>query len=244
VGAGCIALLLATSPAWLAPLPQAALAAVVITACLSLVDVPGIRRLYHLRTSEFLLALACLMGVVLWGVIPGIFLAVAVALLLFVWRAWRPYAAVLGRVDGLKGYHDISRHPEARLVPGLVLVRWDAPLFFANAEMFRDYVRRAVAAAPTPTRWVVVAAEPVTDIDITAADVLAELDRELHAAGADLCFAEVKGPVKDRLKHYGLFATLGDENFFRTVGQAVDHYVRRHGVAWHDWDEDGRNTGD
>jgi MFS superfamily sulfate permease-like transporter len=84
---------------------------------------------------------------------------------------------VLGRVDGLKGYHDISRHPEAKQIPGLVLYRWDAPLFFANASVFQEHALQAVADAPTPTKWVVVAAEPVTDIDITAADMLSELDQ-------------------------------------------------------------------
>jgi MFS superfamily sulfate permease-like transporter len=138
----------------------------------------------------------------------------------------------------LKGYHDIIRHPDAKRVPGLVLFRWDAPLFFANAEIFREHVLRAVAAAPTPAKWVVVAAEPVTDVDITAADVLSELDDELQRAGIELCFAEMKGPAKDRLKSYGLFTKLGDELFFRTIGQAVDAYLKAHPVEWHDW-EDG-----
>jgi len=237
VGALCIALLLVLAPALLANLPAAALGAVVIAACMSLVDIRSVVRLYHLRSSEFLLSIVCFVGVVLLGVIQGIFIAVAVALLAFIWRAWRPYDAVLGRVDGMKGYHDISRHPEARRIPGLVLFRWDAPLFFANAEVFREHVLRAVAEAPTRTRWVVVAAEPVTDVDVTAADAVAELDRELHAAGMELCFAEMKGPVKDRLKRYGLFTTLGTENFFPTIGQAVDRYVALHQVEWKDWDE-------
>jgi MFS superfamily sulfate permease-like transporter len=180
----------------------------------------------------------CFLGVALLGVIQGIFLAVALALLAFIWRAWWPYHAVLGRVDGLKGYHDVVRHPEARRIPGLVLFRWDAPLFFANAEIFRERVLQAVAEAPTPTAWVVVAAEPITDVDMTAADMLAELDRALHAAGMDLCFAEMKGPVKDLLKRYGLFTNLGAENFFPTIGQAVDHYLVRYQVVWQDWDED------
>jgi MFS superfamily sulfate permease-like transporter len=171
------------------------------------------------------------------GAIQGIFIAVSLALLAFIWRAWRPHDAVLGRVDGMKGYHDIRRHPEARRIPGLVIFRWDAPLFFANAEIFGQRVHRAVADAPTPTKWVVVAAEPVTDIDITAADVLAELDEMLHQAGMDLCFAELKGPAKDRLKKYGLFTKLGTENFFPTLGQAVDAFLEKHGVSWKDWDE-------
>lgn len=228
-GAACIALLLIFAPRLLQDLPHAALGAVVIAACLALVEVSGVARLYRLRPGEFVLSIVCFLGVALLGVIQGIFISVGLALLGFIWRAWRPYDAVLGRVDGLKGYHDVSRHPEARRIPGLVLFRWDAPLFFANAETFHEHVLRAVAEAPTPTRWVVVAAEPVTDVDITAADQLAELDRELEEAGIEICFAEMKGPVKDRLKRYGLFTKLGVENFFPTIGQAVDAYRERHG---------------
>ncbi len=237
VGAVCIALLLVFAPALLQNLPNAALGAVVIAACLSLVDIQGFRRLYRLRRSEFALAIASFLGVALIGVIQGIFIAVALALFGFIWRAWRPYDAVLGRVDGLKGYHDITRYPEARRIPGLVLFRWDAPLFFANAEVFREHILSAVAEAPTPTKWVVVAAEPVTDIDVTAAEALSALDDDLQNAGIELCFAEMKDPVKDRLKSYGLFTKLGAELFFPTLGQAVDRYVEMQQVEWTDWEE-------
>ena len=240
VGAVCIALLLIFAPLLLQNLPTAALGAVVITACFSLVEIPGVLRLYRLRRSEFVLSIVSFLGVALIGVIQGIFIAVGLALLAFIWRAWRPYDAVLGRVDGLKGYHDITRHPEAKRIPGLVLFRWDAPLFFANAEIFHEHILQAIAEAPTRTKWVVVAAEPVTDIDITAADALAALDEALHAEGMELCFAEMKGPVKDRLKRYGLFTALGTENFFPTLGQAVDRYLAVHQIEWRDWDEVNR----
>jgi MFS superfamily sulfate permease-like transporter len=137
---------------------------------------------------------------------------------------------VLGHVEGLNSYHDISRHPEARLIPGLVLFRWNAPLFFANAEIFREQLLRAMAQAPTPTRWIVVTAEPITDVDTTAADMLAELDNSLHQAGMDLFFAEMKGPVKDMLKRYGLFNRLGVDNFFPTIEQAVERYLTVHKI--------------
>lgn len=238
VGALSIALLLVFAPALLRDLPHAALGAVVIAAALSLVDVHALVRLHHVRRGEFALAIVCFLGVALLGVIPGIFAAVGLSLLAFIWRAWRPYDAVLARVDGLKGYHDISRHPEGKRIPGLVLFRWDAPLFFANAEIFLEHVLRAVAEAPTPTRWVVVAAEPVTDIDVTAADAVADLDEKLQQAGIELCFAEMKGPVKDRLKRYGLFTKLGTESFFPTLGQAVDRYLEVNRVSWRDWDEE------
>ncbi len=237
VGAVSIALLLLFAPALLQNLPNAALGAVVIASCLSLVDIKGVVRLYSLRRSEFVLSIVCFLGVALVGVIQGIFIAVGLALLGFIWRAWRPYDAVLGRVEGLKGYHDVTRYPEARQIPGLVLFRWDAPLFFANAEIFGEHVRLAISTAPTSTRWVVVAAEPVTDIDVTAAEALSDLDDDLHRVGIELCFAEMKDPVKDQLKQYGLFTKLGADLFFPTLGRAVDAYVATHQVEWIDWEE-------
>ena len=233
-GALCIALLLIFAPNLLRNLPQAVLGAVVICACISLVEIRDVIRLYKLRPEEFVFSLACFLGVVSLGVIKGIFIAIGLALFAFIWRAWHPYDAVLGYVQETDSYHDISRHPEAKLIPGLVLFRWNAPLFFANAETFREQLLRAVAQAPTPTRWVVVTAEPITDVDTTAADVLAELDNSLHQAGMDLFFAEMKGPVKDMLKRYGLFTRLGVENFFPTIEQAVERYLAVHKIDWPD----------
>jgi high affinity sulfate transporter 1 len=236
-GASSVVLLLLLSPMLFEHLPIAALGAVVASACISQIEVAGVFRLYQLRHSEFFSAFVCFIGVLLLGVVEGIFLAVGVALIAFVWRAWRPYDAVLGRVDGLKGYHDISRHPEAKQVPGLVLFRWDAPLFFANASIFQEHVLEAIGAAPTGAKWVVIAAEPVTDIDITAADMLEGLDQDLCEQGIVLCFAELKGPAKDRLKRYGLFDKIGNERFFRTIGQAVARYLAMHPVEWKDWED-------
>jgi len=240
VGAACIALMLIFTPKIMQNLPIASLGAVVISACWTVVEIAEVRRLYQLRRGEFVLSGVCFLGVVLLGVIQGIFIAVGLSLLVFIWRAWRPYYAVLGRVGGMKGYHDITRHPEAKLIPGLILFRWDAPLFFANAEMFRDQILHSLSNAQTPALWIVVAAEPVTDVDITAADVLSELDEELQRSGITLCFAEMKGPVKDRLKDYGLFEKIGMEHFFPTVGQAVDRYVEVNRIDWIDW-EDAQN---
>lgn len=236
-GALCVAVLLIAAPGVVRTLPAAALGAIVIAACLTLVDVAGLRRLWSLRRHEFGLATVSFLGVALVGVIEGIFLAVVLALFAFVWRAWHPYVAVLGRVDGLKGYHDVSRYPLARRVPGLVLFRWDAPLFFANAAIFRRTVIAAVDAAPDRTRWVVVAAEPVTDLDVTAADALVDLERDLSQRGVELAFAEMKDPIKDLMKRFGVFSVIGSEQFFPTVGQAVDAYLEATGVAWIDWDE-------
>lgn len=238
VAAAVVAVLLLCAPRALSHTPQSALAAVVIAACVNMVEVRGVKRLYRLRKSEFVQAVVCFVGVAVLGVVNGIALALLLTVLSFLWRAWRPYDAVLGRVDGMKGYHDVSRHPEARRVPGLVLLRWDAPLFFANGEIFRERVLRAVDESPEPARWIVIAAEPVTDIDLTAADVLERLHGELAARQIRLVFAELKGPVKDSLKHYGLFGTFGDSNFFPTVGEAVGGYLKTHRVAWHDWEDE------
>lgn len=237
VGALCVTLLLCFAPSLLKNTPHAALSAVVICACISQIQIRQIARLYRIRRSEFLFSLACFLGVILLGVIQGIFIAVGLALCAFIWRAWRPHNAVLGRVDGLKGYHDVLRHPEAKRIPGLVLFRWDAPLFFANAAVFEERIQKAIAHAPTPTKWVVIAAEPITDIDITAADMLADLDQKIVQAGMKLCFAEMKGPVKDNLKRYGLFDTFGNEDFFPTIGQAVERYLRLNSVQWQDWED-------
>jgi high affinity sulfate transporter 1 len=237
IGAVAIVGLLILAPWLTTNLPQPTLAAIVIVASTALVDMDGLIRLWRLRPSEFLLSVACFLGVVLVGVVAGIFIAIGLALAAFFWRAWRPYSAILGRVDGLKGYHDVSRYPHARRPEGLVLFRWDAPLFFANAEDFRERVEEAVREAGEPTRWVVVAAEPVTDIDMTAADMLADLLTVLEAGGTRLLFAELKDPVKDRLRRYGLLERIGDDAFFPTVGTAVSAYVAETGVAWVDWEE-------
>ena len=194
VGAGLIVLLLVFAPALLADLPSSVLAAIVIAASLSLVEVAGVVRLYRMRRSEFVLSIACLAAVALVGVVAGIFISVGIAIVAFLWRAWRPYSAILGRLPGVKGYHDTSRHPEADLVPGLVLFRWDAPLFFANAEMFRDAVEDAIESSPTPVRRVVIAAEPVTDVDTTAADVLSELHRRARGRGHRTRDRRAEGP--------------------------------------------------
>ena len=237
VGALTVAALLMFAPNLLENLPKAALAAVVIASALALIEIADLRRIYRIQRWEFWLSIACFAGVAILGPIQGIALAVVIAVIEFLWDGWRPHSAVLGRVDGLKGYHDITRYPQARTIPGLVLFRWDAPLFFANAEFFRDRALDAVAASPTPVRWLVVGAEPMTSVDVTAADTLDELDKELHAAGIDLCFAEMKDPVKDKLKRFGLFSSLGEDRFFPTMGQAVSSYVKAHSVQWVDWED-------
>jgi high affinity sulfate transporter 1 len=237
VGALAIALLLLAAPNLLQHLPTAALAAVVIAAAVGLIEVADLKRIYRIQRWEFWLAIVCFAGVAVLGVIPGIGLAIALAIAEFLWDGWRPHSAVLGRAHSVKGYHDITRYPDARRIPGLVLFRWDAPLFFANAEFFKERVLDAVATSPTAARWLVVAAEPVTSVDVTACDMVAELDQALHAQGIELCFAELKDPVKDKLKRFGLFAQLGENYFFPTIGVAVSRYLETNNVEWEDWED-------
>jgi MFS superfamily sulfate permease-like transporter len=237
VGAAAIGLLLVFAPALLQSLPSAVLGAVVIAACLSFADLKGMWELHALRKVEFWLSVVSFLGVAFVGVIEGIFISIALALLVLIWNAWHPHYAVLARVDGSKGYHDIKRHPEGRFVPGVVLFRWDEQLFFANAEIFRDQVLRAVAAASSPTRRVIVASDAITDVDITAADVLISLHAELGRRDIELWFAGLKGPVKDRLRTYGLLDRMGQDIFSPTVGSAVNQYRSSYVVDWKDWDE-------
>jgi high affinity sulfate transporter 1 len=231
-GALSVALLLLFAPDLLQYLPNSALAAVVIAAAIGLFEFKDLRRIYRIQQWEFWLSVVCFIGVAVLGAVPGIGLAVLIAVIEFLWDGWRPHYAVLGRVDGIRGYHDISRYPQARLVPGLVLFRWDAPLFFANAEQFQHCVLEAVARSPGEVRRVVVAAEPVTSVDVTSADMLVELEQTLRAAGIELRFAEVKDPVRDKLLRLEVLEHIGSEVFQPTVGAAVDTYLEEHGVDW------------
>jgi len=224
-GALAVALLLLVAPNLLQNLPNSALAAVVIAAAIGLFEFADLRRIYRIQQWEFWLSIACTVGVAVFGAIPGICLAIGLAIIEFLWDGWRPHSAVLGKAEGVEGYHDVTRYPEARRIPGLVLFRWDAPLFFANAELFCDRVRDAIEASPTKVRRVVVTAEPVTSVDVTSSDTLAELMRKLDEHGIELCFAEMKDPVKDKLKRFGLFEQLGEENFFPTIESAVKSHV-------------------
>ncbi|MFI5302453.1 MAG: SulP family inorganic anion transporter, partial [Polyangiales bacterium] len=241
VGATCIGVILVAAPALLTNLPMSALAAVVIAAAISLFDVRALGVFYRVRRSDFVLSMIALAAVASLGVIPGIGAAVVVSILDFVRRAWRPHDAILGRADGIEGYHDVARYPGARQVPGLLLFRWDAPLFFANAELFRTRVVYSIEAAASPVQWVVVAAEPITDVDTTAAEMIRELDTELAARGVELAFAELKDPVKDRLHRYGLKAKIGHAFFFPTVGVAVRAFLETHGELAADAPDEARS---
>jgi high affinity sulfate transporter 1 len=231
-GAVAVAVLLLAAPNLLSKLPSSALAAVVIASAIGLFEFADLRRIYRIQRWEFWLSVGCVAGVAALGVIAGIGLAIAFAVIEFLWDGWRPHYAVLGRVDGIRGYHDIQRYPHARLVPGLVIFRWDAPLFFANAELFHERLREAIASSPQPLRRIIVTAEPVTGIDVTSADMLDELEQSLRASGIELRFAEMKDPVKDMLKRLELFERFGAESFYPTLGAAIDAYLKEHAVDW------------
>ncbi|MBP0627691.1 MULTISPECIES: SulP family inorganic anion transporter [unclassified Cupriavidus] len=224
VGALAVAMLLMFAPNLLQYLPSSALAAVVIAAAISLFEISDLKRIYRIQQWEFWLSMVCFAAVAVFGTIQGIFLAVVIAVIEFLWDGWRPHYAVLGKVEGLRGYHDTGRYPEARRIDGLVLFRWDAPLFFANAELFQERLIEAIDDSPTPVRRVVVAAEPVTSVDVTSADMLRELSGILRERGIALHFAEMKDPVRDKLKRFELMEAFGDK-FHPTVGSAVDDYL-------------------
>ena len=230
-GAALIILMIVLVPGLFRNLPQPALAAVVITASLSLADIPATVRLWRQRKAEFWLSIAAFGGVTLLGVLPGIAIAVALSILNVFRRAWWPYDTALGRVEGLEGYHDVHMHPEAQHLPGLVIYRFDAPLFFANAKTFRDEVRRLAGADPPPI-WILIAAEPVTDVDTTASDVLEDLDEALNAAGISLVFAELKDPVRRKIERYGLTRTIDPHHFFPTVEAAITAFRGETGAQW------------
>ena len=232
VGAVAVALLLMFAPNLMKDLPSSALAAVVIAAAIGLFEFADLRRIFRIQQWEFWLSVGCFVGVAVFGVIPGIGIAIVIAVVEFLWDGWRPHFAVLGRVDGIRGYHDVTRYPDARRIPGLVLFRWDAPLFFANAELFHQRILGAIAESPTPVRRIIITAEPVTSIDVTSADMLAELEHTLTRSGIELRFAEMKDPVKDKLRRFELFDRFGGANFYPTIGSAVDAYLKEHNIDW------------
>ena len=231
VGAALIILMIVLVPGLFRNLPQPALAAVVITASLSLADLPGSVRLWRQRKTEFSLLAAAFLGVALLGVLPGIAIAVALSILNVFGRAWRPYETILGRVGGLEGYHDVHSYPQAEHLPGLVIYRFDGPLFFANAKTFRDHIRRLADASPRP-EWILIAAEPITDVDTTASDVLEDLDEALNATGISLVFAELKDPVRRKIERYGLTRTINPQHFYPTIGAAIAAFRERSDAHW------------
>jgi high affinity sulfate transporter 1 len=231
VGAISITLMLLLVPGLLRNLPQPTLAAVVIAAAVSLADIRGTVRLFHQRRTEFSLSIAAFLGVTLLGVLPGIAVAVGFSVANVFRQLWWPYQASLGRVPGVPGYHDLSSYPKAEQLPGCTIFRFDAPLFFANARAFRERVRHLALSEPRPV-WIVVAAEPITDVDATAADMLEDLDRALNEDGISLIFAEMKDPVRRKVDRYDLTGTIDPAHFFPTLDEAIGAFRARSGADW------------
>jgi MFS superfamily sulfate permease-like transporter len=218
-------------PGLVQAMPQPVLAAVIIAASLSLFDVAELRRLSRIRRSEFALAVACALGVAFVGVLQGIVIAVVLSASYIFVKAWTPYSTILGKAPGVPGWHDIRRHADTRQVPGLLIVRWSAPLFFANANTFRDKIRTAVKRSDPPPQWILVAAEPITDIDTTAGTMLADLDLELNESGIHLAFAEVQSDVRDKIALYGLMDVIEEDHFYPSVTEAVAAFRRETGES-------------
>ncbi len=237
IGAALVLLFMFVAPGLTAYLPSATLAVVVIVAATSLIDLRAVRNLARMSQRETALSAVTFLSVALLGVLQGILIAIGLSLLEFVAQAWRPHRTELVRVFGVKGYHSVERHPEGERIPGLVIARFDAPLFFANGAIFDSYVRSLVEQTDGEVRWVVIASEPITGVDTTALDELIELDDHLESHQISLRFAEMKGPVKDQLIRFGLGERFPPDHFFPTLGTAVDAYLLETGVQFQDWDD-------
>ncbi len=229
VGAAVILLMLVFVPGLMQYLPNPTLAAVVIVASMSLADIPATQRLWRQRKSEFALSMTAFLGVALLGVLPGIGIAVGLSILWVFRQAWSPYRTVLGDVPDVPGYHDMRMYPNSEQIPGLVIYRFDAPLIFANAGLFKAEIRHIARSDPPPS-WIIVAAEPITSLDTTAADMLEELDRELEATGINLVFAEMKDAVRQEIRNYGMDWLADRDAFYPTIGTAVKAYRLAAGI--------------
>lgn len=227
VAAGVVAAIIFFLAPVMSLLPNALLGAVVIASALSLFDLRGIVRIWRVRMPEGLLALATLVGVLLFGILPGVLVAVALAVADLVRRAARPHDAVLGRLEGRPGYHDVEHRPGGDTLPGLIIYRIDAPLFFANARFLHERVLKLVDTARDPVRMVVLDCGAMFDLDVTAAETLEELDREFDARGITLALAEPHAPMRRVLRRTGLLQKVGQENIFSTVGESIRAFVQR-----------------
>lgn len=212
VGAGIVAILLLFFNSLLADLPQSALAAVLIGAALSLLDLRVLAKYWRVRKSALVLSVIASLGVMVLGVLQGIVIAVALAVALYFRRGWQPHGAVLGRVQTIGGWHNVDHYPEARQLPGVVVFRWEAPLFFANCSSFRTRIRSVVGSREVS--WVVIQCEAITDIDVSAAKMLEQLDLELNARGIHMAFVDMRTRLQDLVQRYGLFETLDRDRFY------------------------------
>lgn len=231
ISAGIIMLMLVFIPGLMRNLPQPTLAAVVIAASLSLADIKGTKRLLNQHGTEFTISLIAFLGVALFGVLQGILVAIIISIIMVFKRAWWPYNTTLGRAKGISGYHDQNQFPNAQILPGLIIFRFDAALFFANSRAFKENILLLANSRPKP-KWIVIAAEPITDVDTTAADMLLDLDEKLNEKGINLVFAEMKNPIKKKLERYELIGPLNPNHFFPTIESAVDAFIKKTNAKW------------
>ena len=219
----------------LSSFPEAALGAVVVYAAVRLIDIADFRRIGRFRRSELLLSLATTASVLVLGVLNGVLVALALSVLDLLRRVARPHDGILGYAPGVPGMHDLDDYPDALQVPGLVVYRYDSPLFFANADDFRRRALTAVDAAPQPVEWLLLNTEAIVEIDITAIDALDDLRDELERRGVVLALARVKQDLRDVLAPSGFLDRLGTDHVFFTLPTAVEAYlhwyVARHGSA-------------
>lgn len=212
----------------LALFPTAVLGALVVYAALRLIDLAAFRRLRSFRVSEWMLAVTTTLAVLVLGALYGVLAAIGVSVLDLLRRVARPHDAVLGFVPGLAGMHDVDDYPSASPVPGLLVYRYDAPLFFANAENFRERALAAVDASTDPVQWFVLNAEANVEVDLTALDALDQLRSELHSRGIEFAMARVKQDLRDDLQAAGLVDKIGEQRIFPTLPTAVDAFRRTH----------------
>ena len=228
VSLGFVLVVMVAGRGVLANFPMAALGALVVYAALRLVDVPEFKRLARFRRSELLLALATTASVLLFGVLYGVLVAIALSILDLLRRVARPHDAVQGFVPGLAGMHDVDDYPDADPVPGLVVYRYDAPLFFANAENFRERALAAVDENEHSVKWFVLNAEANVEVDLTALDALDQLRAELESRGVEFAMARVKQDLRDSLEAAGLVDKIGEDRIFMTLPTAVEAYRNHH----------------
>ena len=211
-----------------ADLPSAVLGAIVITGVLGLIDIGELHRYWVWRRTDFAVAIAAMVGVLLTTVLTGMLVAVLLSVVLLLFRASRPYVAALGRMPGYRAtYGDLARHPEAEPVPGLVIVRLDAPLYFFNANVARTQILELVHADAAPPSGVLIDLAATADLDVTTMDMLFGLVRELHAQSIDVLLAQVKSSVRDRLQRTGLLEEIGEDRIYMSIGSAVTDFGRR-----------------
>ena len=209
-------------------LPNATLAAIVIQAMFGLLNVTYLRQLFRIDRSEFAYAMAALFGVLVLGILQGVALGVILALFVLIRRVSHPATAVLGRLPGTDAYRDITVHPEAETIPGLLIFRFDAPIIFANAAYFAEQVRQLISDATTPIREVLVPAQQINQLDSTGANQLERLRTELEAKGISLSFVEVKSALREAMRRNGLEEKIGADHFFESIHEGVQAFLQGH----------------